>query len=76
MSRSVFTLLFDIETLHQMAAANASYEILKANNLARTPAGFGTESSHLLSTVMHVANGVVVKMTGTTIANGIWKIYQ
>jgi hypothetical protein len=55
-------------------AASASYEIPKVNNLSRTPAGFGTESSHLLSTVMHVANGVVVKMTGITIANGILKI--
>jgi hypothetical protein len=49
-------------------------EIPKVNNLARTPASFGTESSHLLSTVMHVANGVVVKVTGATIANGILKI--
>ncbi|KFZ00912.1 hypothetical protein V500_00933 [Pseudogymnoascus sp. VKM F-4518 (FW-2643)] len=55
-------------------AANASCEIPEVNNLARTPASFGTESSHLQSTIMHVANGVVVKKTGATIANGILKI--
>ncbi|KFY90478.1 hypothetical protein V500_05162, partial [Pseudogymnoascus sp. VKM F-4518 (FW-2643)] len=55
-------------------AANASYKIPKVNNLACTPAGFRTESSHLLSTIMHVANRVVVKMTRATIANGILKI--
>ncbi|KFY27952.1 hypothetical protein V491_00691 [Pseudogymnoascus sp. VKM F-3775] len=55
-------------------AANASCETPKVNNLPRTPADFGTESSHLQSTAMRVADGVVVKMTGAITANGILRI--